>query len=284
MVGGRQWGVLVLVGLLAGCRHLPAPQERLASALVLARSGGLSAFVPASPLPLAGFARLGCAGQALHVYIEGDGLAWLGPGLPSPDPTPLDPVALRLAAADAACNVVYLGRPGQYGAGTVPPRYWQGARFAPEVVAGYVSALTALAGNAPGARLRLVGFSGGGAVAALAAARLHAAGHAVELVTVAGNLDPVAWARGRRLTPLAGSLNPADETAVLQEVPQLHLTGRDDRQVPPWVLDAYVARLPTQRCLRVVTVAAGHAGPWTAALAQALAEPPACLPSRQGLR
>jgi hypothetical protein len=35
-----------------------------------------------------------------HLYIEGDGYAWKNRHEPSNDPTPMNPVAMRLAAAD----------------------------------------------------------------------------------------------------------------------------------------------------------------------------------------
>lgn len=273
-------GVLAL--LLAGCHTLPTPGQRTAAALALAEAGGLSPFQPdAAPLPLRGMARLGCVGQPLHVYIEGDGLAWIDSRTPSPDPTPVNPVALQLAVRDAACNVVYLGRPGQYGGSGVAARYWLGARFSPEVVDSYVAALRGVADARQAPALRLVGYSGGGAVAALVAARLQAEGRAVALVTVAGNLDPGTWARRRKLTPLADSLNPVDVAPVLADVPQLHLSGRRDRQVPGWVLEAYLQRLPRQDCVRVVLVDADHAGPWEEALAGAPTPPRSCSPSLQ---
>lgn len=279
---GVHYGMAMLAGLaLAGCSQLPPVAERMQTATALAAAGRLVALAPASaPLPLQGFARLDCPGQALHVYIEGDGLAWLSVSTPSPDPTPVNPVALRLAAQDAACNVLYLGRPGQYGAG-VDARYWLGARFAAEVVDSYVAALQGQSVARAAPVLRLTGYSGGGAVAALLAARLQAQGRRVELVTVAGNLDTDTWARRRKLTPLRASLNPVAVAPALVSVPQLHLTGHRDRQVPGWVLEAFLAQLPNRDCVRVQSVDADHAGPWLDAWRAALAEPVSCNPSLQ---
>ena len=50
----------------------------------------------------------------VHVYIEGDGYAWATTTDPSDDPTPINPLALRLAAVDDAPNVLYLARPCQF--------------------------------------------------------------------------------------------------------------------------------------------------------------------------
>jgi hypothetical protein len=49
-------------------------------------------------------------------------------------------------------------------------------------------------------------------VAALVAARRT---DVDRLVTVAGNLDPTAWAVYQHIQPLTGSLNPADEVDAL---------------------------------------------------------------------
>lgn len=281
----RRMGLLGAVALLAACTTLPPPAERHAAATALAAGAGLQPWrAEGSPsLPLAGFARLGCPGEPLHAYVEGDGLAWLSASRPSPDPTPLAPVALELAVRDPACNVLYLGRPGQYGA-FADSRYWLGARFAPEVVARYVEVLHREQARLSAPRLQLAGFSGGGALAALVAARLAREGGAVTLYTIAGNLDPGTWARRRKLSPLRESLSPVTEAATLATVPQRHLVGRDDRQVPAWVLQAYRERLPAQDCVSVQEVAADHRGPWAAAWRAALESPPACAPSRQGAR
>lgn len=269
--------VLLAMALLAGCATPNSPVERTLAAQRLAAAGGLAAYaVPPSPLPLQGFVRLGCRGEPLHVYIEGDGLAWLTPTLPAPDPTPVNPVALRIAVRDAACNVVYLGRPGHYLGGGVAQRYWTSARFAPEVVDTYVGAIGDLLSRQQAPVLRLTGYSGGGAIAALVAARFAATGKSVELVTIAGNLDTEEWTRRRKLSPLRGSLNPAAEAGQLASVPQIHLSGRQDRQVPPWVLAAYLSRLPGLACVRTLEFDLGHGGPWEAAWSAALQPPPSC--------
>ncbi|MBV8804174.1 MAG: hypothetical protein JO042_03985, partial [Sinobacteraceae bacterium] len=50
----------------------------------------------------------GGASGVLHVYIEGDGRPFLGPTTVAFDPTPRDPLMLRLMALDPAPSV-YLG-------------------------------------------------------------------------------------------------------------------------------------------------------------------------------
>lgn len=274
-----------LAALLAACSSVPPAGERDSAARQRAAAAGLAPRqFAAGSLPLQAFVRGGCPGQPLHVYIEGDGHAWVSSTLPSGDPTPVNPVALRLAAGDRACNVAYLGRPGQYRAGQVAPRYWLEARFAPEVIDAYVATIEELAQESAASAVHLAGYSGGGAIAALVAARLAPTHPGLTLRTVAGNLDTQTWARRRRLTPLAASLNPAAAAAALADVPQLHLLGTRDRQVPSYVQEAYLAALPSPRCAQLRRIEAGHAGPWEDAWRQALEEVPACRERRPAFR
>ena len=83
----------------------------------------------------------------------------------------------------------------------------------------------------------LVGWSGGGVMAALVAARrADVAG----LITLAAPLDVAAWTRSRGLSPLQG-LDPADLGPIA--APQLHVTGAFDQLVRPAVVGDTARRL-----------------------------------------
>lgn len=187
--------------------------------------------------------------RELSIYIEGDGMAWLSIRRVSPDPTPRNPLVLRLALRHPPDRAAaYLARPCQYGnrAYRAPcqPEYWTGRRFGPEVIAASQSAIDRLKERFGAREVVLIGYSGGGAVAALLAAeRQDVAG----LVTVAGNLDHRAWTSHHRVTPLRRSINPADRWRALAEVRQYHLVGGKDRIVPPLVARAYRDRFPPSK-------------------------------------
>lgn len=232
--------------MLAACASLPTPMARRDAADALAsRQGWQRVTLPAGAFELAAFVpSMQETGEALTVYIEGDGFAWLSPSQPSTDPTPLDPVGLKLALAHPAGNAAYLARPCQFADAQhtgCSARYWTGERFAPAVIAAEDRALDALKARFQASRLTLVGYSGGGAVAALLAARR---GDVARLVTVAGNLDPAAWARHHHVLPLTGSLNPADAVGALQGIPQWHFVGGRDAVVPPELVEAFAGRFP----------------------------------------
>ena len=100
----------------------------------------------------------------------------------------------------------------------------------------------------PYTKIGLVGYSGGGAIAALIAARRP---NVAWLVTVAANLDHKYWTNLHNLTPLSGSLNPADYAARLQSLPQLHLVGGKDTIVPPQVSQSYVNKFTDTSHIKV---------------------------------
>ena len=113
--------------------------------------------------------------DTLNLYIEGDGAAWITAYHPPRDPTPLKPIALALAALDPAAAVAYLGRPCQYLDQTALENcsslWWTTQRFAPEALAAYEQALDTLKVQSGARTIRLVGYSGGGVLAALLALR-----------------------------------------------------------------------------------------------------------------
>ena len=169
----------------------------------------------------------------LFVYVEGDGLAYLDTRTPSSDPTPADPVALRLAAADPGPAVLYIARPCQFAAGRADPRCgvraWTTGRFADDVVASVDDVVTRERLRHPGRALVLVGYSGGGVIASLVAARRS---DVALLVTVAAPLDVADWTRRLGVSPLDGAPLPLDRIDRLSRVRTVAFAGRQDKVVP----------------------------------------------------
>ncbi len=257
MKDSRLAAVVVLCCLLfSACAGLDLDEKRAASARVAADAGWqrlnldtrafvLAAFVPPRP----------AQSEALTIYIEGDGFAWIDAATPSFDPTPLDPLALRLALHDATGTAVYLARPCQYVAGPdrrgCEAKYWTSHRFAPEVIEATSAAIDQLMARYGAQRLELVGYSGGGAVAALVAAER---GDIARLITVAAPLDHRAWTSADGLAPLSGSLNPADAWQRLRRVPQRHYFGGKDRTVSEAVARSYAERYPPGERPEIVVI------------------------------
>jgi dienelactone hydrolase len=224
---------------------------------------------------LAGYRRAaGPGGEAeLHVYLEGDGLAWLTRRRPSADPTPEDPVGLELASRDPGpAAVLYLARPCQYGdasESSCDVSVWTDARFSEQVVASVDEAISQEVHARGVRRLVLFGYSGGGVVAALVAARRN---DVARLVTVGSPLDHSVWTREVGATPLRGSLRPVDYAPALRAIPQVHFVGARDTRVPRSAVDAYVVALGAPPGVRVESVADfDHHCCWEAAWPELLA-------------
>lgn len=237
---------LLLTFLLSACASAPSPDTRRQLALDLVHSRSWqSVEIDAQPFVLQAFIPSHFANDRhLVLYLEGDGFAWASRSRPSSDPTPLNPLALRLALAQPDGNAAYLGRPCQY-LGTdrtiCAQRYWTDARFAEEVVASLDQAVSKLKARANASELTLVGYSGGGALALLLAARRD---DVQRVISVSGNLDHAAWTDYHHVQPLKHSLNPIDVEAELAKVEQWHLVGADDRITPPELAKRFVAGYP----------------------------------------
>lgn len=239
---------LLLTLMLAGCVSIPTPAERTSHAQALAsRSGWNMQRLDVLPFALAAFLPPATASagdiDTLTIYLEDDGLAWIGTSRPSDDPTPNDPLALQLALAQPDGVAVYLGRPCQYvfTSGVCDSSQWTSHRFAPDSVVATGRAIDLLKQRYQARRLTLVGYSGGGALALLLANRRA---DVDRVVTVAGNLDHAAWTAHHHIDALRGSLNPADELPAQRRFQQIHLAGQQDRVMPPSLALAYAARYP----------------------------------------
>jgi pimeloyl-ACP methyl ester carboxylesterase len=189
-------------------------------------------------------ARRVATGGRLHVYLEGDGTPWIDGRHAAVDPTPRSPVALQLMTLDPQAALL-LGRPcyhGHYADAGCGPALWTGARYSEAVVASMAAALSAA--RAPGARLTLIGHSGGGALAMLLAERVAGVD---AVVTIAGNLDLAAWARRHAYEPLSASLDPSARAPLPPHIRQIHFAGERDREVPPQIVGAAARRQPGAR-------------------------------------
>jgi len=256
--------------LLAACTDPRATADQIAT-----RGGLVADDIQAAPFHLRVYRRPSHA-STLRVYIEGDGHAWTTVHTPSEDPTPWAPIALELAARDPSVDVAYLARPCQYvrGDSACDTAFWTDRRYGETVVHSLDLAVDTLKNAASARRLELVGYSGGGVVAALIAARRQ---DVTSLRTIAANLDTEAWTMSHDLTPLNGSLNPADTASALAGLPQIHFVGGDDTNVNASVVRSFVRRMGPSQCARIrIEPGLTHNGDWAARWPSLLALTPAC--------
>lgn len=234
---------------LGGCNSLDVRHDAAQNLATTAQMQ--KRLINAPPFILTVYERVNHKGGVATVYIEGDGLAWLSRSSPSLNPTPTNPVALALARKDNASNVIYMARPCQYSglsrAKPCPAKYWTSNRFAPEVVRSMSLALDEIKTRYELQHFNLVGFSGGGAIAALLTARRN---DVISLRTVVGNLDHARLNRNHNVSQMTGSLNPVDIASTIAHIPQHHFIGATDKIVTPDIYNSFRGAAGSSKCMR----------------------------------
>lgn len=178
--------------------------------------------------------------DTLHIYIDGDGSPLSADGSsPSDDPTPLNPLALKLAAIDPH-EAVYIGRPCHWlvSQPACNPSLWTGGRYSAEVVSALCQGARLIMGEVR-RDVSLIGFSGGGALAVLLA---HCLETTVNVVTINGNLSIDTWSRSRGFLPLTVSENPIDYGLPDRVSGRAYFVGLKDSVVPGSVSSTFAAR------------------------------------------
>lgn len=210
--------VVILVLLLAGCSTITVPDNFVYRE------------INAGDFKLASWQKISNPQAPYKIYIEGDGYAFNSRGQPSVDPTPKGTLVRELAFGDKNLNVIYLARPCQYVKSRIcAKKYWTTARFAPEVIQAEYEAVRKIAGNND---VVLVGFSGGAQIAGLLAATKPDL-KVKKVVTIAGNLDHLAWTKYHSLPTLSESENLKNYHTQFAQISQIHYVGSKDKVIPP---------------------------------------------------
>jgi len=169
-------------------------------------------------------------GSTLYVFLEGDGIPWKTRTQISADPQPIYPLALDLMAQNKYPGI-YLQRPC-YGVEDINCHFqwWTNKRYSQKVVSSMLQVLDKISKNYP--NIILVGYSGGGALAALMSQNTD---KVTTLITLAGNMDHQQWTRYHGYSSLDGSLNPINYV-LPSSVRQFHFAAQKDINIlPRWV-------------------------------------------------
>jgi pimeloyl-ACP methyl ester carboxylesterase len=253
--------IFFAVLFLSSCRR--TPEQLTATTDNLAISYGFEkVYVKSAPFILNSYQKIRNPNGDYVFYIEGDGLAFTR-GSISKNPTPTTNQFLKLALEDHHNNVIYLARPCQY----VPVelnepcrnnKYWTSDRFSQESVTSIYNAIMSISHNH---KFDIVGFSGGGAIATLISSE-----HPEKigsLVTVAGNLDHIAFNDYHNVPHMLGSLNPIDFTDKLTGVRQLHLCGSRDDRVPCFIAEKFNKKISSDSSEVIIIKGASHNDGWS---------------------
>ena len=199
--------------------------------------------------------RFSRQGNPIQVYIEGDGRAWVSKTKASRNPSPRNPVGLRLAVRDPGKNVMYIARPCQYVSFRKNPlcdyAYWTDKRFAQEVIDSISAVVDWGKKQANASKINVIGFSGGGAVAILVSVGRT---DVRSIRTVAGNIDHKVWTAHHNVDPLSGSLNAADVAVDVSAIPQIHYVGARDKVIGRYVADSFTSKMGSRNCVNLKIV------------------------------
>ena len=252
--------------LFSGCSSV---SERVEKAETLSMEHGFQkSVIKTKAFLLTTYIRFQQEGLPVSIYIEGDGYAYAGRHRVSSNPTPKNPMGLKLALVDTTPNVVYIARPCQYIQLKDDPNchqdYWTTKRYSTEVMDATNEAINTLKNKLGFKQIRLIGYSGGGTVAAILATKRN---DVIDLRTVAGNLDIDAFVRVHEVTPLTGSLNPIDFANTLVNIPQVHFVGEKDDIITETISNSYLDKLmeydPNLRCVQVQRISGvSHTKGW----------------------
>ncbi len=179
--------------------------------------------------------------QDITFFIEGDGFSWVTPSQPSSNPTPNNPIALKVAMSVDKNNTIYLSRPCQNILNddfkNCTQEYWTNMRFSDDVIEAMSETIDNLKVQHKINKVTLVGYSGGGALSLLLATKRD---DIEKVITIASNIDTEKWTSYHNITPLE-SINPASLNSRLKAVKQIHFVGELDKIVPSLIVESYIS-------------------------------------------
>ncbi|MFP4313637.1 MAG: hypothetical protein ACLFR0_04845, partial [Alphaproteobacteria bacterium] len=185
------FSALALLGSLAACTNFPREE---AAKRISAPVWMIEREVDIDGYAITVHERMHERYKPAHIYIEGDGITHSlrhNRRYQSINPTPINPVALHMAAHDLHDNVAHLARPCQYSGMTSKDRIcgdelWKGERYSAKAVALMNDTINEIKARYNLTDLHLIGYNGGGAIATILAAKRD---DVVSLRTVAAILD-----------------------------------------------------------------------------------------------
>lgn len=221
------------------------------------------AYIQTNPFKIATWQRISKTHDTINIYIEGDGRVRRSRTSVTDDPTPKNALALQLATLDPTPSVVYIARPCQFSPDDLitvcDSKYWQQARYSTTVVNAIDQAINQIKTQSSAKKINLIGYSGGGTIAVLIAAKRN---DIASIRTVAGNLDLLAMEKYHRSSPLNESLDPLDVAQQIKHIPQLHFVGKKDKVVPNQVAQNFCRAANMDKNQIVILENADHKTGW----------------------
>ena len=186
--------------------------------------------------------------QRLTVYIEGDGLSWVDRFTPSSNPTPVDPLAFRMALIDEGENIIYLARPCQYEwSNNCNKDIWTFSQYSSIVLNSYKEIINHLSKSHND--IHLVGYSGGGGIAMYLGSIQNKSIKSIR--TIAGNINHNELSKILNISRLKKSINFYSIEDKIKKIPQIHYYGLNDKTVPNELQISYKERNIENDCVKI---------------------------------
>jgi len=235
--------ILIVTLLSSGCVSKLSPKVRQHTADTVAQAGNLAQQkIATDDFLLTTYQRFDSTAdnKQMVVYIEGDGMAWISRDQLSNNPTPVQPIALKLASVDTNKNVLYIARPCQYlwpqKMNSCSSKYWRNKRGSKEVIDSINQVISIVKNRENISSIKLVGYSGGGGIAALITARRKDVN---KLITISGNLNYKLFTKIHNLSPMNGSIDPITVANKIGSILQIHYVGADDDIIPERIVRSF---------------------------------------------
>lgn len=166
--------------------------------------------------------------DTIHIVIEGDGYAWENRYTISENPTPKNPVGLKIALETG--NAIYLAKPCQYiFPSNCTPEYWTNRRYSSEIIASYQSAMDQLKTRYKNKTFDISAFSGGAYIALILSAERN---DIKNVTTYAGLLNPQAWTTFHNISPILVKYKPSEIITKSKKTNFTHYCGEKDKIIP----------------------------------------------------
>jgi poly(3-hydroxybutyrate) depolymerase len=136
--------------------------------------------------------------------------------------------------------------------------YWTNKRLSDDSVDAINDVINKV--NSNHHKFSLSGYSGGGGIAVRVAARNNMV---KDIITIAGNLDHRAFTEHHKVSPMNGSLNPIDYAKSINNIPQWHISGGNDKVIPPFIAERYVEKSNSVCAKQKIFPDIDHKSGWT---------------------
>lgn len=176
------------------------------------------------------------------IFIEGDGVSWVDKFTKSNNPTPKDPVSLKIMLNDQRkCTKIYLARPFQYIDFEGDFSYfWTNGRYSKKILQVYHKVINQLKIELGLENFDLLGYSGSGAILAILACTRD---DVKSFTTFAGNIDHIEWSKYHGISIMKDSIDPMIYKDKLSLIKQIHHVGEYDDNITQDLVKNYLKKI-----------------------------------------